>query len=55
MEFTSATAQQRYAELVARADEVVVGLDFDGVLSPIVEDPTEAHIHARRARGAAST
>jgi trehalose 6-phosphate phosphatase len=45
MEFTSASAKQRYADLVARADEIVVGLDFDGVLSPIVEDPTEAHIH----------
>lgn len=45
MEFTSAAARQRYDELVARADEIVVGLDFDGVLSPIVEDPTQAHIH----------
>lgn len=45
MEFTSATAKQRYAELVAHADEIVVGLDFDGVLSPIVEDPAQAHIH----------
>ena len=45
MEFTSAAARQRYEAIVARADEVVVGLDFDGVLSPIVEDPTQAHIH----------
>jgi trehalose 6-phosphate phosphatase len=45
MEFTSEAAEQRYAELVARADEIVVGLDFDGVLSPIVEDPAQAHIH----------
>lgn len=45
MEFTSATARQRYVDLVARAPEIVVGLDFDGVLSPIVEDPTQAHIH----------
>ena len=45
MEFTSAAAKDRYAELVARADQVVVGLDFDGVLSPIVEDPAQAHIH----------
>ena len=44
MEFTSAVARQRYADLVARADEVVVGLDFDGVLSPIVEDPSQAHV-----------
>jgi trehalose 6-phosphate phosphatase len=46
MEFTSAAAEQRYADIVARAHEIVVGLDFDGVLSPIVEDPTQAHIHA---------
>ncbi|HXH81277.1 trehalose-phosphatase [Nocardioides sp.] len=46
MEFTSPAAEQRYGELVARVDEVVVGLDFDGVLSPIVEDPDRAHIHA---------
>ncbi|WP_310528634.1 trehalose-phosphatase [Nocardioides sp.] len=45
MEFTSAAAAQRYDELVVRADEIVVGLDFDGVLSPIVEDPAQAHIH----------
>jgi trehalose 6-phosphate phosphatase len=42
MEFTSATGRQRYEAIVARADELVVGLDFDGVLSPIVEDPTQA-------------
>lgn len=46
MEFTSAAAEQRYVEIVARLEEVVVGLDFDGVLSPIIEDPAQAHIHA---------
>ncbi len=45
MEFTSAAAEQRYADVVAHLDRIVVGLDFDGVLSPIVEDPTRAHIH----------
>lgn len=35
----------RYQELVRLADRVVVGLDFDGTLSPIVDDPTQAHIH----------
>lgn len=45
MEFTSAPAQQRYEAVVAHAAEIVVGLDFDGVLSPIVEDPTQAFIH----------
>ncbi len=46
MEFTSPEAEQRYADLVAAAAGTVVGLDFDGVLSPIVDEPSEAHIHA---------
>lgn len=45
MEFTSPEAEQRYADLGAVLAETVVGLDFDGVLSPIVDDPGEAHIH----------
>ena len=45
MEFTSAEAERRFAGLAAAASRTVVGLDFDGVLSPIVEDPSEAHIH----------
>lgn len=45
MEFTSPAARDRYDALVAAADQVVVGLDFDGVLSPIVDEPSEAHIH----------
>ena len=45
MEFTSAQGEQRYAALVRAADSAVVGLDFDGVLSPIVADPEQAHIH----------
>jgi trehalose 6-phosphate phosphatase len=45
MEFTSAAAERRLDELVTAADRCVVGLDFDGVLSPIVEDPARAHIH----------
>ncbi len=45
MEFRSAEAEDRYAAFVAAAAGAVVGLDFDGVLSPIVDDPTEAHIH----------
>jgi trehalose 6-phosphate phosphatase len=45
MEFTSPAARERYDALVAAADQVVVGLDFDGVLSPIVDEPSEAHIH----------
>jgi trehalose 6-phosphate phosphatase len=45
MEFTSSEAEQRYADLVRVADTAVVGLDFDGVLSPIVDDPAQAVIH----------
>lgn len=45
MDFTSADAERRYAELVRAAADTVVGLDFDGTLSPIVDDPEVAHIH----------
>lgn len=45
MDFTSREAEQRYADLAAAAARSVIGLDFDGVLSPIVDDPAEAHIH----------
>jgi trehalose 6-phosphate phosphatase len=45
MEFTSTEGEQRYAALVRAAGRTVVGLDFDGTLSPIVEDPEVAHIH----------
>jgi trehalose 6-phosphate phosphatase len=43
--FTSDDAEQRYAALVTVARSAVVGLDFDGTLAPIVDDPAEAHIH----------
>ena len=45
MEFRSADAEDRYAALVGVAAKSVVGLDFDGTLSPIVDDPEAAHIH----------
>ena len=45
MRFTSDAAEQRYAALVAVAGSAVVGLDFDGTLAPIVDDPDAAHIH----------
>ncbi len=45
MEFRTPEGQQRYDDLVADAGRVVVGLDFDGVLSPIVDDPASAVIH----------
>jgi trehalose 6-phosphate phosphatase len=45
MEFTTTRGEQQYAEVVRAADSLVVGLDFDGTLSPIVDDPESAHIH----------
>ena len=45
MEFTSVEGEQRWAALVRAAATTVVGLDFDGTLSPIVDDPALAHIH----------
>lgn len=45
MEFTSPDGSQAYAGVVRSADRLLVGLDFDGTLSPIVEDPTQARIH----------
>ncbi|OIJ24942.1 trehalose-phosphatase [Nocardioides luteus] len=37
--------EQKYAAVAAVAAEALVGLDFDGTLSPIVEDPASARIH----------
>ncbi|GAA4379152.1 trehalose-phosphatase [Nocardioides caricicola] len=45
MEFTSADGQQKYAAFVRAARRAVVAFDFDGTLSPIVDDPEQAHIH----------
>jgi trehalose 6-phosphate phosphatase len=45
MRFTSPEGMRRYAALVQVAAETVVGLDFDGTLSPIVDDPERARIH----------
>ncbi len=45
MEFTSTDGERRWAEVVRAAPRIVVGLDFDGTLSPIVDDPESAHIH----------
>jgi trehalose 6-phosphate phosphatase len=45
VDFTSAEGEQKYAGVVRAAAETVVGLDFDGTLSPIVDDPERAHIH----------
>ncbi|MBM9459446.1 trehalose-phosphatase [Nocardioides sp. zg-536] len=45
MRFSSSDGEKRYDALVQAAARTVVGLDFDGTLSPIVADPTAAHIH----------
>lgn len=45
MDFTSDRGRERYDALKRRLAEAVIGLDFDGVLAPIVEDPARAHIH----------
>lgn len=45
MEFASPEGEQKYAALVRAASRAVVGLDFDGTLSPIVDDPAQARIH----------
>ncbi|HET8716530.1 MAG TPA: trehalose-phosphatase [Nocardioidaceae bacterium] len=39
------TGDDRYLAVVRAAARTVVGLDFDGVLSPIVPDPASAVIH----------
>ena len=45
MRFSSDEGEQRYDAVVGVASRTVVGLDFDGTLAPIVEDPAQAHIH----------
>lgn len=45
MEWTSPRSRQRYDDLLAAADRSVAAFDFDGTLSPIVDDPTRARIH----------
>lgn len=49
MRFTSAEGEQRYDAVVGVAARTVIGLDFDGTLSPIVDDPAQAHIHPEAA------
>jgi trehalose 6-phosphate phosphatase len=48
MELTSAESADRYAAL-RRAGRLLVGLDFDGTLSPIVDDPAAAVAHPEAA------
>ena len=45
MEFTSSSGQERYDAFVTVASTSIVGLDFDGTLAPIVDDPADARIH----------
>lgn len=45
VEFTSPEAEQRYAGLLAVLGSTLVSFDFDGTVSPIVDDPTRAVIH----------
>jgi trehalose 6-phosphate phosphatase len=45
MDFVSTRGEQQYAALVRAADDVAVGLDFDGTLAPIVDHPEDAYIH----------
>ncbi len=45
MEFGSTAGEQEYAAVVRGAADLVVGLDFDGTLAPIVDDPEDARIH----------
>lgn len=44
MDFLATDAAARYDEVVARARGLVIGLDFDGTLAPIVDDPDRATI-----------
>ena len=39
MEWRTSTAEQDYAAVVRAAEHLVIGLDFDGTLAPIVDDP----------------
>ncbi len=45
MEFLTDRAEERYDEFIAAAPNVMIGLDFDGTLAPIVADPEKATIH----------
>ena len=45
MEFTSDDARTAYDDVIGALDVTVVGLDFDGTLAPVVDDPDAARIH----------
>ncbi len=48
MEFTSAAAREHYDAVREVLAGTVVGLDFDGTLSPVVDDPESARCTRRR-------
>jgi trehalose 6-phosphate phosphatase len=45
MEFTSDDARAHYDAVRDALDGAVVGLDFDGTLAPVVDDPESARLH----------
>jgi trehalose 6-phosphate phosphatase len=45
MELHAASGGPAYADVVRHGDRLLVALDFDGTLAPIVEDPAKAVIH----------
>jgi len=45
MEFTSDDAREHYDAVCDVLSGVVVGLDFDGTLAPVVDDPEAARLH----------
>ena len=45
MEFTSDAAREHWDSLLGVVPGAVVALDFDGTLSPVVDDPAAARIH----------
>lgn len=45
MEFTSDDAREHYDAVRDVLSGVVVGLDFDGTLAPVVDDPEAARLH----------
>ena len=50
MEFCSAVGPEAYDAVVRAGRRLLVALDFDGTLAPIVDDPAAAHIHTDAAQ-----
>ena len=45
MQWASDESRRRYDDVVAAAEGALIGLDYDGTLAPIVDDPRHATIH----------